>query len=133
MLLDWQKPASTNTTTRHFSPSHSSCTQYLTNSSGRYWYWRVLRLLLLWLISEASQMLLINGVVIYVMDMSSLDKQTATVIYHTTILLVQLWIYVAALCDMWSLKQHHLMPCLPLPVLQSLHYGSLWLPPSNST
>ena len=38
-----------------FSPWHNSCTHQQANKSHRYYYWKLTRLLLLWLVSEACQ------------------------------------------------------------------------------
>ena len=52
----WEKPPSMHTTARHtFHHQNYSCSELLyilTNNSGRYWCWKLPRLLLLWLVSR---------------------------------------------------------------------------------
>ena len=78
----------------------------LTNNSGRYWCWKLPRLLLLWFVWGLSDVHeCISGLK---MAPSPLDKQTAgcNLPHNWLITMAMNW---SALCDTWSWKWHQWM------------------------
>ena len=91
----------------YFSPS--KWLYILTNNSGNYWCWKLPKLLLLWVVSEAYQMSTSAWVAFKWLHIPLASRQL-DVRNSPHDWLISLAMDLAALCDMWKWKWHQWMP-----------------------